>query len=54
MRWDYPPQDINPVFPGLGEGIIIIIIIIIIILPVDWPGIIVLAARTTKNWVAFT
>ena len=29
MRWDYPPLDINPVFPGLG-GIIIIIIIIII------------------------
>ena len=30
MRWDYPPLDINPVFPGLGETIIIIIIIIII------------------------
>ena len=31
MRWDYPPLDINPVFPGLGEIIISIIIIIIII-----------------------
>ena len=36
MRWNYPPVDINPVFPGLGETyyyyhyyIIIIIIIII-------------------------
>ena len=26
MRWDYPPLDINPVFPGLGLIIIIIII----------------------------
>ena len=32
MRWDYPPLDINPVFPGLGEPIIIIIIIITIII----------------------
>ena len=45
MRWDYPPLDINPVFPGLGETsaqyflfsgntweIIIIIIIIITII----------------------
>ena len=32
MRWDYPPLDINPVFPGLGEIIIIIIITIIIII----------------------
>ena len=31
MRWDYPPLDINPVFSGLGEMMIIIIIIIIII-----------------------
>ena len=31
MRWDYPSLDINPVFPGLGEIIIISIIIIIII-----------------------
>ena len=30
MRWDYPPLDINPVFPGLGVIISIIIIIIII------------------------
>ena len=30
MRWDYAPLDISPVFPGLGEIIIIIIIIIII------------------------
>ena len=29
MRWDYPPLDINPVFPGLKDIIIIIIIIII-------------------------
>ena len=28
MRWDYPPLDINPIFPGLGEIIIGIIIII--------------------------
>ena len=32
MRWDYPPPDINPVFPGLGEIIIIIIIVIIMII----------------------
>ena len=32
MRWDYPPLDINPVFPGLGDIIIIIIIIIIIVI----------------------
>ena len=32
MRWDYPSLDINPVFPGLGEIIIIISIIIIIII----------------------
>ena len=30
MRWDYSPLDINPIFPGLGEIIIITIIIIII------------------------
>ena len=28
MKWDYPPLDINPVFSGLREIIIIIIIII--------------------------
>ena len=28
MRWDYPSLDINPVFPGLRDIIIIIIIII--------------------------
>ena len=32
MRWDYPPLDVNPVFPGLGEIIIIVIFIIIIII----------------------
>ena len=32
MRLDYPPMDINPVFPGLGVIIIIITIIIIIII----------------------
>ena len=32
MRWDYPPLDINPVFPGLGEIIVIIIITIVIII----------------------
>ena len=32
MRWDYPPLDINPAFPGLGEIFIIIIIIIVIII----------------------
>ena len=32
MRWDYSPLDINPVFPGLGEIIIIIFIIIIFII----------------------
>ena len=26
MRWDSPPLDINPVFPGIGEIIIIIVI----------------------------
>ena len=30
MRWDYPPLDINAVFSGLREIIIIINIIIII------------------------
>ena len=28
MRWDYALLDINPVFAGLGEIIIIIIIVI--------------------------
>ena len=28
MRWDYPLLDISPVFPGLGDIIIIIIIIL--------------------------
>ena len=32
MRWNYPPLDINPVFPGLKDIIIIIIIITIIII----------------------
>ena len=32
MRWDYPPLDINPVFSGLVDHIIIIIIIIITII----------------------
>ena len=32
MRWDYPPLDINQVFPGLGEIIIIVIIYMIIII----------------------
>ena len=32
MKWDYPPLDMNPVFPGLGDIIIIIIITIIIII----------------------
>ena len=37
MRWDYPPLDINPVFPGLGVIIIIIVIVvIIIIIIVSW------------------
>ena len=31
MRWDYILLDINPVFPGLGETIIIIIIIVVVI-----------------------
>ena len=30
MRWDYAPLDINPVFTGLWDFIVIIIIIIII------------------------
>ena len=34
MRWHYAPLDINPVFPGLGEIIIIIIIIIIVIITI--------------------
>ena len=32
MRWDYPPLDINPVFPGLGAIIITIIIMIMIMI----------------------
>ena len=39
MRWDYPLLDINPVFPGLGE--IIIIIIVIIVLKVWFFGLLV-------------
>ena len=35
MRLDYPPMDINPVFPGLGVIIIIITIIIIIIIIIE-------------------
>ena len=31
MRLDYPLLEINPVFPGLGDIIIIMIIIIVII-----------------------
>ena len=27
MRWDYAPLDVNPVFPGLGEIIMIILIL---------------------------
>ena len=34
MRWDYSPLDINPIFPGLGEIIIIIIITIVIIISI--------------------
>ena len=34
MRWDYPPLDINAVFSGLREIIIIINIIIIIIITI--------------------
>ena len=33
VRWDYPPQDINPVFSGLAEIIIIIIIVLLFVLP---------------------
>ena len=32
MRWDYPLLDINPVFSGIGDIIIIINITIIIII----------------------
>ena len=32
MKWDYPPLDTNPAFPGLGGVIIIIVIIFIIII----------------------
>ena len=32
MSWDYPPLEINPVFPGLRDIIIIIIIVIVIII----------------------
>ena len=32
MRWDYALLDINPVFPGLGEIMIIIMIMIITII----------------------
>ena len=32
MRWNYAPLGINPVFPGLGDIIIINIVIIIIII----------------------
>ena len=35
MRSDYPPLDINPVFPGLGKIIIIIIINIIIVIIIE-------------------
>ena len=32
MRWDYPPLDINPLFPSLRVIIIIIIIIIMVMM----------------------
>ena len=32
MRWDYPPLDINPLFPSLRVIIIIIIIVIIMVM----------------------
>ena len=32
MTWDYPPLDINPVFAGLGEIIIINIIFVFVII----------------------
>ena len=32
MRWDYPPLEINPVFPGLRDIIIIFVIIIIVVI----------------------
>ena len=31
MRWNYPPLDINPAFPGLGVIVFMIIIITIIL-----------------------
>ena len=31
MSLDYPPLDINPVFPGHGEKEIIIIIIVVVV-----------------------
>ena len=34
MRWDCPPLDINPAFPGLGEIIIIIIIVVVVVVVV--------------------
>ena len=35
MRWEYPPLDINSVFPGLAEIIIIIVVVIIIIIIIN-------------------
>ena len=48
MRWDYPPLDINPVFPGLG-GIIIIIIFIIIVIIIIIIIIIIIKKSPAKN-----
>ena len=34
MSLDYPPLDINPVFPGHGEKEIIIIIVVVVVVVV--------------------
>ena len=35
MRGDYPPLDINPVFPGLGNIIIIYYYYCMLIIPLE-------------------
>ena len=38
MRWDYPPLDINPVFPDLQKVLIIIIAAGVVFVIIDYPS----------------
>ena len=51
MRWDYPPLEINPVFPGLRDIIIIIIIIIIVIVIIILNRVIVPSISIWRSYI---